>query len=168
MATYRLPVEIVNQDSTVPSDLVSNQITSDTPPSAGNQTCYVLADGGADEGVYFRFEVPQNYVGTPVLVIKGILDGAPAGGDDLGFACRKRAVADNEVADGTFDAEQTAGSTDISAYANEDLYVEDIPLTGGDYAAGDTVFGYVYIDASATTYAGNFLLIDVLFQYADA
>lgn len=172
MATHRKKCQIVNQDAGVSGDTVANQITSATAPSVGNQFCFVLADGGSDEGVYVKFSIPQNYVGSPVLVIRGILDGAPSNGDDLGFGFRKRAVANNESADGTFDAEQTAQDTDIgstgSAYSNEDLYEETITLTAGDYAAGDEVYGYVYIDASGTTYAGNFLLTSVEFQYADA
>jgi hypothetical protein len=172
VATIRVPVDIVRADSGVGVDLVSNQITAAASPSVGDQTCYVLADGGTDEGVYVRFEVPQNYVGTPKLTIKGILDGAPSNGDDLGFGARKRAVADNEAADGALDAEQTYQNTDIgstgSAYANEDLLVAEISLTAGDYAAGDEVYAYVYLDASGTTYTGNFLLTDVLLSYADA
>src|SRR5262245_59870958 len=133
MATFRMPVDIVNQDSGVPLDLVSNQISAATAPSVGTQTCWVMADGGADEGVYVRFSLPKNFVGSPTLVIKGILDGAPGAGDDLGFGFRKRAVANNEAADGTFDAEQTVQNTDIGStgtnHANEDLYEASITLT---------------------------------------
>jgi len=167
-----MPVEICNQDSGVPFDLVSNQITSATAPSVGTQTCWVLADGGTDEGVYVKFSIPKNYVGTPKIVIKGILDGTPSAGDDLGFGFRKRAVADNESADGTFDAEQTTQNTDIGStgtnHANEDIYMTTLDLTAGDYAVDDEVYGYLYIDASGTTYAGNFLLTTVELQYADA
>jgi hypothetical protein len=155
-------------DSGVPLDLVSNQITSATAPSVGNLLAYVLADGGADEGLYLSFHVPKSYVGTPKLVVKGILDGAPGAGDDLAFGFRKRAVADNEVADGTFDAEQTVQTTDLSSHANEDQFELSITLTAGDYAVDDQVFGYVFIDASGTTYAGNVLLTDVLFEFSDS
>lgn len=172
MATHRIPANIVNQDTGVAMDIVGNQITAAAGPSVTNQPCFVLADGGSDEGVYIEFEIPQNYVGTPVLVVRGILDGAPSAGDDLGFGFRKRAVANNESADGAFDAEQTAQDTDIGStgtnFSNEDIYEEEISLTAGDYATGDKVFGYVYIDASGTTYAGNFLMTDVMFKYADA
>lgn len=172
MATHRMSVLGGEKpDTGVPLDLVSNQITSGTAPSIGNILAYVLADGGSDEGLYFVFHVPKNYVGTPKLVIKGVLDGAPSAGDDLGFGFRKRAVADNEVADGQFDAEQTTQNTDIgstgSNYSNEDQYEASITLTAGDYAVDDVVYGYAYIDASGTTYAGNFLLTDILFEYTD-
>lgn len=172
MATFRLPVEIVQADAGCPLDLVSNQITSAATPSVGSQTCHVLADGGSDEGVYVRFKIPKNFVSTPKIVITGILDGVPSAGDDLAFGFRKRAVADNESADGTFDAEQTTQNTDIGStgtnHADEDLYVAALTLTAGDYSVDDIVFGYLYIDASGTTYVGNFLLIDVEFEFADA
>ena len=173
MATHRK--SILNQnvmlDAGVFPDTVANQITAATTPSIGNQLCFVMADGGADEGLYGSFTISKNYVGTPVLVIKGVLDGAPGASDTLGFGFRKRAVANNEAADGTYDAEQAATETIGSsgtAHSNEDLYEETITLTGGDYAVDDEVFFYFYIDASGTTYAGNFLLTQVEFQYADA
>lgn len=173
MATFRKPIQIVNMDAGVFPDLVSNQLSSGVAPSIGTQQAYVLADGGSDEGLYVRFSVPKNYVGSPVLVIKGILDGAPGASDTLGFGFRKRAVANNESADGTFDAEQTTSTGETigssgSNHADEDLFELPITLTAGDYAADDEVFGYVYIDASRTTYAGNALVTSVEFQYADA
>lgn len=173
MATHRIPVAIIRADAGCPLDLIANQITEATSPSVGDLLAYVLADGGADEGVWVKWTVPQNYVGTPVLVIRGMLDGAPGASDTLGFGVRPRAVADNEAADGTFDAEQTASATIGSGgtnHADEDEYEETITLTG-TYAAGDSVFAYVYIDASGTSYAGNFLLYaddSVFFQFADA
>lgn len=174
MATFRKSVLgfTAVPESTVFPDLVANQITEATAPSVGSQLCYVMADGGADEGIYVSFQIPKNYVGTPKIVLKGILDGAPGAGDDLGFGFRKRAVANNESSDGTFDAEQTVQNTDIgstgSNFSDEDLYEASIALTAGDYAVDDIVHGYVYIDASGTTYAGNVLLVSVEFEYTDA
>lgn len=171
MATFRKPVQIIAMDSGVFPDRVGNQITAAAAPSVGELDAYVLADGGADEGVYARVSIPKNYVGSPVLVIKGILDGAPGASDTLGFGVRKRAVANNEAADGAFDAEQVSSATigsSGSAHSDEDLYTTTISLTAGDYAVDDEVFLYVFIDASGTTYAGNFLLTAIELQYADA
>lgn len=171
MATLRKPVQILRPDANVFPDLIANQITEAASPSIGDLTCYVLADGGSDEGVYVRVSIPKNYVGTPVLVIKGVLDGAPGASDTLGFSFRKRASANNEAADGSFDAEQTTSATIGSSGSNhsdEDLYEATITLTAGDYAVDDEVFGYLAIDASGTTYAGNFLLLAIELQYADA
>lgn len=172
MATHRIPIlGDVALDTTVFLATVGSQITAAAPPSVGSHLCYVLNDGGADEGIYFDFPIPKNYVGSPVLVVRGILDGAPGAADVLGLGFRKRAVADNESADGTFDAEQlgnkSIGSGGLN-YADEDEIEITISLTAGDYSVDDTVYGYLYLDASVTTYAGNFLLTNVLLQYVDA
>lgn len=171
MATFRKSCQIVGQDSGVPTSRVGDQITAATAPSIGTQQCWVLADGGSDEGVYVRVSIPKNYVGSPKLVVKGVLDGAPGASNTLGWGFRKRAVANNEAADGTFDAEQTVSATigsNGSAHSDEDLIEQSITLTAGDYAVDDSVFGYLYIDASGTSYAGNVLLLSVEFEYADA
>lgn len=171
MATLRRGVTITGQDSGVPTSRVGDQITAAADPSVGKQQCWVMADGGADEGVYCRFSIPKNYVGTPKLVIRGVLDGAPGASDTLGFSFRKRAVANNEAADGAYDAEQTVSSTigsGGSAHSDEDFIELSITLTAGDYSVDDMVLGYMAIDASGTSYAGNFLLLGLEFEYADA
>lgn len=172
MATHRIPVlGDVNMDSGVFLATVGSQITAAASPSVGSQLCYVLNDGGANEGIYFDFPIPKNYVGSPVLVARGILDGAPGAADVLSLGFRKRAVANNESADGTFDVEQIGSRTIGSSgdnYTDEDEIEITINLTAGDYSVDDSVYGYLYINASATTYAGNLLLKNVLLQYADA
>jgi hypothetical protein len=172
MATHRInALHNVVPDSGVSLQLASNQLTVAAAPSVGGQTCYVMADGGSDIGLQGSFKVPKNYVGSPTLVITGILDGAPGASDVLGFGVRKRAVAHGESADGTFDAEQTASATIGSSgdgHGDEDEIEEAISLTAGDYAVDDTVHWHAFIDASTTTYTGNFLLTAVEFEYADA
>jgi hypothetical protein len=172
MATFRRSIlGGARPETAVPMDLVSNQITSATLPSVGAVGCYVFTDGGTDIGIYGRFSIPNNYVGTPLVVAKGVLDGTPGASEVLAVGFRKRAVADNEAADGTFDAEQinsiTIGSSGTN-HANEDLIEITVTLTGADYAVGDEVFFYFFLDASVNTYAGNFLLTALEFQYADA
>lgn len=147
-------------------DRVGNQITAGN--EVGNQLCVVMEAVGADEGFYGSFNVPQNYVGTPVIVVKGILDGAPGANVDLGFAIQGIAIDDNESADQAYNAEDAAQDTDIDDYADEDLYEETISLSNfGTLAPGDTAFFYFIIDDSGTTYAGNFLLTDLIFRYSD-
>lgn len=174
MATHRIPVAVIRPDAGVPLDLIANQITANAAPSVGQLLAYVFADGGSDEGIYIKWTVPKNYVGTPKLVARGVLDGAPGAAVVLGVGLRKRAVANNESADGAFDAEETA-STAIgsggSSHADEDIVEVTITLTGADYAVDDDVMGYFFIDSSVNDYAGNFLLFaedGIFFEYADA
>lgn len=140
----------------------------------GNFLAWVLADSGSDEGMYCKFSVPKNYVGAPKLVIRGILDGVPGASDVLAFGVRKLAVANNESADGAFDAEELANATIGSSgsnHANEDEFELAITLVAGNYAVDDSVLCYVFLDASVNSYGGNVLLVAddcIFFEYADA
>lgn len=170
MATHSRSVQINRPDANCFPDLVSNQITATN--EIGNFLAYVLADGGADEGVYVQWRVPQNYVGTPRIRVTGILDGAPGAAETLGFGIKGLSRADNEAADTAFSAEDVASATIGSGgtnHSNEDAYEEEIALSNlSGLAAGEMVYAYVFLDASATSYAGNFLLTDIAFVYADA
>ena len=172
MATHRIPVlNNVKPEAGVPLVLVGAEIAAGTAPSVANQFAYKLSDAGADRGFNHDYSIPKNYVGSPALVARGILDGAPGASDTLGLGNRKRAVANNEVAAGTFDAEQVTAPTigsGGSGHADTDEIEVSISLTAGDYAVDDRVYSYFFIDASGTSYAGNFLLTGLYFQYADA
>lgn len=172
MATFRKSVQIVATDAIVFPDLVANQITAGTAPSVGNLIAYVHdCDNAADNGVYCHVNIPKNYVGTPKIIVKGILDGAPGATNTLGFALRKRAVANDESADGTFDAEEGATAAIIGSsglnYSDEDLLDMALALTAGDFAVDDLVYFFVYTNVSANSYAGNFLLQSVEFEWTD-
>jgi hypothetical protein len=174
MATKRLDIPLGPNgalDSSVFMDLVSNQITAAASPSVGDTLKPVLVGGGGDVGWKDDFRIPKEYVGSPKIIVRGILDGAPGAADTLGFGFRKRAVAGNESADGTFDAEQTVSTTIGSGgsnYADEDEFELSITLTAGDYVVDDSVYFYFYLDDSGTTYTGNALISAILFEFADA
>lgn len=152
-------------------DLVGNQISSTASPSIKDVTALVLnCASTSDIGYKDGFTVPQNYVGSPALVVTGILDGAPSSNHVLGFGWREKAIANNEGTTGAFAAEQTASTVIGSAgtnHATNKLYQDTITLTG-TYAAGDFVAFHTYMDASVTTYTGNFLHVDTEFQFSDA
>lgn len=171
MATLRKTCRITGLDSAVFPDRITNQLSL-TNTTIGNQIAYVIVDAGSDVGVHARVEIPKNYVGSPVLVVKGILDGAPGASDTLGFGCTGIARADNETVDVAYGSEDAASATIGSggtSHSDEDFYEETITLTNlGAPAVDDTLFLYVYLDTSGTTYAGNFLLTSIELQYADA
>jgi len=166
MATHELPII---GPTTLPElgvffDRVGNQIAAAN--EIGNQLAIVMADGGSDVGFYGSFNVPQNYVGTSIIVAKGILDGAMSS-NTLQFGIKGITKDDNEAADAAYCAEDTGNTTDD--HADEDLFEVIITLSNlTGFAVGDTVFFYFYIDASGNDYTGNVLLTDLLFRYADA
>lgn len=169
MATHRVPIRINRPDANVFPDRIGNRITATN--EIGNFIAYVLTSG-SDKGVYAQITVPANYVGTPVIEIVGILDGAPGASDVLGFGVTGLSRGDNEAADAAFSAEDIASATIGSGgtnHSDEDQYVETIALSNlSGLAAGEEVYIYLFRDHSVNTYAGEFLLTSLRFLYADA
>lgn len=169
MATHELSLfGRLNPDAT---DLVnwSNLALEMSLTNSKRTPCYVWQPpNGADIGFECSFSIPQNYVGTPVLVIRGVLDGTPA--NAMAFGAQQIVVADSETADVAYEAEDTASNSTWTGYADEDMYEETITLTPtGTWAAGKQVLLKVYRDDSVdTTSAFNLLLTDLLLRYADA
>ena len=98
----------------------------------------MLAPTGADIGVYGKFNIPQDYVGTPVLVIRGVIAEAA---NVLAFGFQQIGRADSEAFDTAFEAEDTASNSTWTGYAAEDVYEETITITpAAAYVAGDEVF----------------------------
>ena len=164
MATHELPIigPTMLPESGVFLDRIGNQITATN--EIGNQLAVVMADGGSDEGFYGSFNVPQNYVGTPVIVVRGIIDGAMSS-VTLQFGIQGITKDHGEATDVAYSTEDTGNES--SDHADEDLVEVTISLSNfSGFAVGDTVFYYFYIHASGD-YAGNFLLTDLLFRYAD-
>lgn len=166
MATHELPImgASCKPDSNCYFDVIKNQLTMNN--QAGEQLALVVADGGSDEGLYGSFVVPQNYVGTPKFVIRGILDGVMTS-KTLQFGVKGITVTDNEAYDAADSSEDTGSNTDD--HADEDMFEVSITCSNfSGFAAGDVVYYYIYIDASGNDYAGNCLITEIAFQYADA
>ncbi len=126
----------------------------------------MLAPTGSDIGVYGKFNIPQNYVGTPVLVIRGALGEAA---NVLGFGFQQIGRADSEAIDTAFEAEDVASNSTWTGYAAEDIYEETITLTpAAAYVKGDEVFFFCYRDDSVDTQTGEFHLTGLFFRYSDA
>lgn len=135
--------------------------------SPGHIDCMVMEyPTGSDIGGELVFTVPQNYAGSPVLVIKGVIDGTPA--NVLAFGCQQIAVADSETVDVAYEAEDTASNSTWTGYADEDEYDETITITpAAAWNPGEKVFLYFYRDDGTDTTTWNFLLLDLLIQYSD-
>jgi len=122
---------------------------------------------GADLGFEFSFTLPQDYASTPVLVLKGVLDGTPA--NVLAFGLTQIARADSESIDTAYEGEDVASNSTWTGYADEDMYEETITITPTEtYVAGKTVFGKLFRDDSVDTTTFDFLLTDLMFQYTEA
>ncbi len=169
MATHDLPIlgPGLSLDALVYPQKVKNELSLASAP--GEEIAIVLpaaATIAADTGIHGKFTVPQIYVGTPLIVIRGILDGAPTT-LVIAFGFQKKALADDEGYDAALGAQQIASASSVSQ-ADEDVYEETIALTAGDYAKGDDVDYFFYIDDSVHTYTGKFLLTGLFFRFDDA
>jgi len=164
--TVQIP--ILNHTLAPDSGVYVSKLSSELSlTNAKQQLCVVMpAPSGADLGFELAFTIPQNYSSSPVLVIKGVLDGTPA--NVLAFGAQQLSVADSEAVDAAYEAEDTANNSTWTGYADEDMYEETITLTPASaYVAGDTVLLKFYRDDSADTTTFNFLLTDLLFQYTE-
>lgn len=122
---------------------------------------------GADIGFEFSFVLPQNYVGTPLFVIRGIIDGTPA--NVLAFGVQFVAVADNETTDVAYEAEDLASNSTWTNYADEDMYEETItPTPSAAWSAGKTVLCKIFRDDSVDTTTFDFLLTELALRYNDS
>src|SRR3972149_2316639 len=117
MATHEIEIRGPDHlpESGVFYDRIGNQITATN--QIGNQLAEVVSDGGADRGWDDNFKVPQNYVGTPVVVLRGILDGAMTS-VTLAFGAQGLVLDDNAAGDAAYSTEDL-GNTAVD-HADED------------------------------------------------
>lgn len=167
MATHRLPI----MGFATKPDVGAFFAPINTQIAAGNVDGGELAlvldcDPASDIGCRGSFHVPKNYVGSPVLVIRGIIDGT-VGTEDIHTGMTLLGRADNEAYDTAHEAEDTA-SFQSNSYTDEDVFEETIALTV-TLAVDDDVNYHFYIDSSpATPFTGNILVTGLFFQYSDA
>lgn len=165
--TVQIP--IINSSFAPDTGVYVSKLTSQMSlTNVKQQLCVVMPfPTGADLGFEFEFTIPQDYSSSPVLVIKGVLDGTPA--NVLAFGLTQIAVADSESVDVAYEAEDLASNSTWTGYADEDMYQITITITPtASYTAGKTVFGKFFRDDSVDTTTFDFLLTDLLFQYTEA
>src|SRR3989304_4232706 len=101
MTTQRLPLPFGMPDVGVYPSKLSSELTL---TNAKQQECMVMpAPTGSDIGAETLFNVPATYVGTPKLVLRGVIDGTPANVFGIGAQLLEVAAA------GTVDAGYEGG-----------------------------------------------------------
>jgi hypothetical protein len=125
----------------------------------------VFKDTATRIGCGFKFRVPQNYVGTPKLLVEWATTATSGTAD---WEADYTAVADNETLDPSSDPEAVAatGTAPGTARLRE---VTELTLTGSNLTAGDIVLGTLFRDgADADTIAASLYVFGLYFSYADA
>jgi len=127
-----------------------------------------LFDATTDEHIVCHFVVPQNYVGTPVLVVYYKATSATSG--TAAFEVRLSALTSADAADMDADAFATvnAGSETVPGTAGY-MSALSITLTNADsMAAGDHAIFALNRDVSADSVTGDLEVVACDFRYADA
>ena len=125
-----------------------------------------LKDPTADTGFYGSFNVPANYVGTPVIKVVGILDGT-VGATSVDFEFSYVALTDNETVEAGWVESVAFNTGNTNGWANEDLLV-DSAACSANFAAGDEVLYYFKRDQGTDDFAGDFHVVGLYFEYSDA
>lgn len=129
---------------------------------------FIFADAGSVRIIlYGIFRVPQNYVGTAVLVITWTSQ-TTSGNVVWDFDYRAVGGDNSESLDQSGQDESVSVTDAAPGAANRRMEVT-IALTSGNFAAGDTVEYLIARDISdaADTLAGTVELVDLNFRYSD-
>lgn len=128
--------------------------------------CTMNGNEAGNLGVYGKFNIPQNYAGTPKIIIRGALEEAA---NTIAFGITfTPGVDDNESMDQAYDTADTNSNATWTGYAVDDIYELAITLTpAAAFAAGDEVFYYFYRDGANDSQTGDFHLTGLFFQYSD-
>ncbi len=132
-----------------------------------NHMVAVASSTAAKTGFYGTFHVPVDYTGAPEVKIYWT---APITTGDTVFDFDYRAIGgdDTESLDqATFQESVTA--TDTAPSAVDERNIVTLPLTAGNFAAGDTVEFYLARDGAdvADTLASDTIITDAVFQYSN-
>jgi len=125
-----------------------------------------FASQAARRGIYGKFRVPNDYVGSADLIIEWT---TTATSGDVVFDFDYTAIAVGESLDPSADQE-TASVTDTADATARDRNAATIAITDANLVAGDEVQFYFVRDAAdaADTLAASAYVIGLYLQYADA
>ena len=172
MATHRIPILGWNTIPDTTGRAFFEPYTVKATNDVFGHAVLVLNDPGASQnhGVYGAFDIPANYVGSPVIRI--YWTSTATSGTCL-FAFDYRAIGgdDTESLDQATFQEQIDIS-DVAASATDERLNVTGALTAGNLAAGDLVEFYFYRDGTTggptDNLAAAVTVHGVYFEYADA
>lgn len=168
MATHRLSITgaMTLPDSTGECYMSPVSVEMSLATGLMKNLAITLKDPTADTGFYGVFEVPQNYVGTPVIAVTGVLDGT-VGATSVDFEFSYLTRADNETIEAAWEESVTFDTGNTNGWTTEDLLTDSASLSA-NFTAGDTVFYYFKRDQGTDDFVGDFHVVGLYFQYADA
>lgn len=166
MATYHLPILGVNTQPDFSGNVFLEPYSAKATNDLFDMLVLTFNDAAARIGVAGMFRVPDNYVGTPKLVIEWT---STATAGNVVWDFDYRGVATGESLDPATAQEQVT-VTDAAPASAHNRETAEIALTGGNLAAGDLVEFELFRDGAdaSDTMAAAAILFNAYFQYADA
>ncbi len=120
----------------------------------------------ADAGIYGILTIPQTFVDTPVIVIRGVIAEID---NDMGFGFQQVPIAVSETFDIALEGEDLGGITDWTGLVIED--VVEITITvipDASFVAGDVVPFFLFRNADVDDQTAAFHLTGLFFRFNDA
>lgn len=168
MATHRIPIFGFATRPDSSGDVYLEPLDVSGTNDQWDHFVWVLEDSGTKIGIHGSFEVPQNYVGTAVLVVVWTTTATTG---DVVFDFDYRAVGGNDLESLDQAGTQEAVTvTDTAPSATLERMEAEMSLTSANLAAGDTVQFLLSRDgASASdTLAADCLVVGAYLKFADA
>lgn len=130
---------------------------------------WIFVDTVTRDTLGFRFEVPQNYVGSPAFKVEYF---TPASTGNYRAEIDYRAIADGETFDPATDQENLVQTIAVPGTARLlDIASIGSP-TAGNFVVGDIVTGVLARDGAEAgpldTVGARIYVTDLIFEYSDA
>lgn len=128
----------------------------------------IMEDGSTRDGVFGGFDIPQDYVGSPNLIVIWTSE-ATSGVVAFDYDYRNHGGDDSESFDQAGQQESANVDDTAPSVAHERMEAV-IALTAGNFAAGDSHKGGLFRDKTDAddTLADEAIVHYILFEYADA
>lgn len=166
MATFRIPILNWTARPDTSGNCFLTNYTNYATNGTWKQTIFVFANTGSSRiNLYGSFQVPKNYTGSPVFVIKWTTQTTSG---NVVWDLDYRAVGINESIDQAT-AQESLSVTDAAPGSTDLLQEVTVSATGTNLAADDMVEFLISRDLSdaADTLSDNVQLLSLELQYSD-
>lgn len=125
-----------------------------------------LSPNGSDPVSSLSFRIPENYAGTPKIVMRGVISGTPA--NTLAIHVQQVSRADSEIVDVAYETVDTATEGTWTGYVDKDEIEIEVTLTpAAAYVAGDTIHLLVGRNDTSDDSSIDLLVLNWFFKYSD-
>jgi len=166
MSTFRIPIMGFNTKPDTSGDVFFEPYSVKATNDKWDHLVAVFNDTAAKDELYGKFQVPQNYVGTPKFVVSW---NTTATSGDIELDVDYRAVAAGESMDQAT-AQEALNQNDTAGGSTDLLQEALLAATAGNFAAGDEVEFILARDGTdgGDTMSAAAMVHGIYFEYTDA